>query len=184
MLTLDLLRPPSQRVFCGGVRRQRKSKDDEPETFVLPMQWMHHGCSAFENLDTLASLNLVSQRKALGEACHLLYALYCLCDKIQVAKIRDDISEKLCDLTRDGMVLPLVPSTVRMVLENVPESSALHEYVLQKVADDLLNEWGHDYDYYAELLEKPKAIEGLVLALFHIMIRNRSNSSRIEGRAS
>lgn len=156
-------------------------KDDEPETFNLLIQWMHHGCPAFENLNTLAPPNSVSQRKARGEACHLLCALYCLCDKIQVAKIGDEILGKLRDLIRDGMVLPLAPSTVRMVLENVPESSALHEYVLQKVAGDLLNEWGHDYDHYEEMLEGPEAIEGLVLALFHRMIGKSNNGSRHRG---
>ena len=142
---------------------------------------MHHGCSAFENLNTLASPSSISHRKARGEACHLLCALYCLCDKIQVAKIGDEILERFRDLIRDGMILPLAPSTVRTVLENVPESSALHEYVLQKVADDLLDEWGHDYDYYEEMLEGPEAIEGLVLALFHRMIKNSSNGSRHRG---
>ena len=33
-----------------------------------------------------------------------------------------------------------------MLPHDVPESSALHKYVLQEAADDLIHEWGHSDD--------------------------------------
>lgn len=94
------------------------------------------------------------------------------------------IVAKLHDLVRYGGSSPLEPRTVRMVLGDASWDSTLHEYVLQQVADDLMDKRGHDYDYYIELLEGRRAVEGLVKGLFQKMKKKRLMIGRnIEKRA-
>lgn len=120
-------------------------------------------------------------QKALRNGCHLLCETYCLCFKIQVGRIAVGIMEKLHLLVRHRSSLPFQPRTVRTVLMKLPKDSALYEYVLQEVANDLLDERGHNYDYYYELLEGPRAIPGLVKNLFIRMKKKRNDEPRDEG---
>lgn len=87
-------------------------------------------------------------QKAVGDRCHLLCKLYCLCAGIEVVRIRLEIMKKLRVLVRHGDSLPLQPRTVRTVLENLPEDSTMYEYILREVADALADRKGHDYEYH------------------------------------
>ena len=149
-------------------------KIDEQEAFELLFKWMLHDSLA---LDLFEATVLVDEgdQKALGDGCHLLCELYCLCAGIEVVRSRLEIMKKLRVLVRYGDRLPLQPRTVRTVLENLPEDSTMYEYILQEVADDLADRKGHYYEYYDELLEGPKAIKRLVKALFRRMKKKRDN---------
>ena len=156
------------RTSCDSVLLE----NDGPEAFDLLLNWMLHDSLA---LDLFEATVLVDggDQKALGDGCHLLCELYCLCVRIEVKKIGLQIMEKLRVLVRRGDRLPLQPRTVRTVLENLSNVSTVYEYVLQEVADNLMDEKGHEYEHYDELLEGPKAIKGLVKALFRRMKKKR-----------
>lgn len=149
-------------------------KIDEQEAFDLLFNWMLHDSLA---LDIFEAIVLVDEgdQKALGDGCHLLCESYCLCARIEVVRIRLEIMKEIRVLVRHADMLPLQPRTVRAVLENLPEDSTMYEYILQEVADDLADRKGHDYEYYDEHLEGPKAIKGLVKALFRSMKKRRDN---------
>ena len=104
-------------------------KIDEQEAFDLLFNWMLHDSLA---LDLCEATVLVDEgdQKALGDGCHLLCDLYCLCARIEVVRIRLEIMKKLRVLVRHGDRLPVQPRTVRTVLENLPEDSTMYEYIL------------------------------------------------------
>lgn len=113
-------------------------------------------------LDLFEAAILVDEgdQKALGDGCHLLCELYCLCARIEVVRTRLEIMKKLHILVRHGDRLPLQPRTVRTALGNLPKDSTMYEYILQEVADDLAYRKGHDYEYYDELLGGPRPLKG------------------------
>ena len=86
--------------------------------------------------------------------------------------------EKISKWLPPGQRLPLQPRTVRKVLEGLPGRCELVEHILQAVVSDLAVNSGNDYDYYAELLEGPNAIQGLVRALFMRMKEPRLDQIR------
>ena len=104
-------------------------KNDEPEAFDLLFNWMLYDSLA---LDLFEATVLVDEggQKALGDGCHLLCELYCLCARIEVVRIGLEIMEKLRVLVRHGDRLPLQPRTVLTVLENLPEVSIMYDYIL------------------------------------------------------
>ena len=120
-------------------------------------------------------------QKALGDGCHLLCELDCLRASIEVVRIGLEIMEELRVLVWHGDRLPLQPRTVRTVFENLPEVSAMYEYILQEVADDLADGKGHGYEYYGKLLEGPKTSKGLVKALCRRMEKKRDNELQEQG---
>ncbi len=153
---------------------------DEPDAFDLLFTCMKLDSLALDILETAVLVNPDGQ-KALRNGCHLLCETYCLCFKIQVVRVAVGIMEKLHLLVGQGSSLPFQPRTVRTVLMKLPKDSTLYEYVLQEVANDLLDERGHNYDYYHELLEGPRAIPGLVKNLFIRMKKKRNDEPRDEG---
>lgn len=157
--------------FLAWPRDSIHLEGHEPEAFELLIQWMLSGNLALENFET--SVLADPAENALREGCHLLCALYRLCNSIRVVKDEELVLAKLRHLVRYGGILPLEPRTVRMVLRSVSEESTLHEFVLQQVADDLVHERGHDYDNYEDSLEGPKAIHGLAKDLIKRM-KNKS----------
>ena len=140
-------------------------ESDEPETFELLLNWMQSGSFGLYGEERYI-LSIVHDEKALGNTCHLFCDLYCLFIKLKVVMNGYELLEKTFNILGQGPRLPLQPRTIRRVLEELPEHSKLLEYVLQGVANELVEKRGHVYDYYAELLEGPNAIQGLVKALF------------------
>ena len=155
-------------------------KNDEPEAFDLLVNWLLHDSLALELFETIVLIEGKDQ-KTLGDGCHVLCELYCLSTKVKLAKNWLDIIDKIRILQRHGEVLPLQLRTIRTVLKKLPQNSALSEYVLQEVANDLLDENGHDYEYFDELLEGPNAIPGLVKALIKKMKRKKQHGSQQQG---
>ena len=151
--------------------------EDEPDTFGLLIRWMSFGSSILHDTekDILSMAPNANDEEALGDGCHLFLDLYCLCSRLNVTMNGDEVLEKVGNLVRHGDRSPLQPRTVRMVLKDLREPSIVPERILQDVADDLLESTGHGYDYYAELLEGPDAIPGLVRALFKLMKEPRSD---------
>ncbi|CAF9930047.1 hypothetical protein IMSHALPRED_008075 [Imshaugia aleurites] len=182
----------SQSIYCDRLLNRIPAgqlvdsvylKEDEPAAFGLLTEWMLDETLALDihEITVLTKINAPGGEDALEEGLHLLCALYCLCERIQVPKIEAEILKQIRGLVRHGSKFSLQPPTVRMVLKNAPETSMLHEYVLQGVTDDLLDERGHDYDHYSELLEGPRAVQGMVKALFKRMKRRGFDWSRQPG---
>ena len=149
---------------------------DEPETVALLIRWMLVGSSILHNMEQniLSMAPTANDEEALGDGCHLFFDLYCLCSRLNVVMNGDEVIEKIGNLVRHGYRSPLQPRTVRMVLKELDEHSTVLEQVLEEVANDLVKHIGHNYDYYAELLEGPDAIPGLVRTLFKLMKEPRS----------
>lgn len=150
---------------------------DEPETVALLIRWMHVGSSSLHDSEQniISMAPNANDEEVLGDGCHLFLDLYCLCSRLNVAINGDEILETIGNLARHGYRSPLQPRTVRMVLKELHEPSIVLEHVLQEVADDLVGQIGHNYDYYAELLEGPDAIPGLVRTLFKLLKEPRSD---------
>ena len=150
---------------------------DEPETVGLLIRWMLAGSYILDNTEQniLSMAPNANDEEALGDGCHLFFDVYCLCSRLNARMNGDEVLEKIGNLVRHGDRSPLQPRTIRMVLKELQEPSIVLEQVLQGVADDLLESTGHGYDYYAELLEGPDAIPGLVRALFKLMKEPRSD---------
>ena len=140
-------------------------ESEERETFELLVTWMKSGNFGLDD-DERFIHPIVNDEIILGNTCHVFCDLYCLYIKLKVVMDEYQLLNKICNMLGQGRRLPLQPRTIRKVLEELPEHSKLLEYVLQGVANDLVGFGGHDYDYYAELLEGPNAIQGLVKALF------------------
>ena len=138
---------------------------DEPRTFKLLLKWIQNGSRALDLLEQ-EILSKVDDENRLGDGCHLFCDLYCLYIKLEVMKDEFDVVDKIFNLLRHGHSLPLQPRTIRMVHRKLPEGSMMLDHLLKELADDLVAENGHNYDYYAELLEGPTAIPGLMKALF------------------
>lgn len=149
-------------VYLGG---------HESRAFNLLIMWIREGTLALE--DYVRSIYTNPTRKELRRGCHVLCGLYRLCDSIQVVKDKQVIFTLLRGLSAYGGILRLSPRTVHMVLMSISEDLTLHEWVLQRVANDLVDGKGHDYDYYRQLLEGPTAIQGLVKALFQRMKKEK-----------
>ena len=147
---------------------------DEPPTFKLMLKWMHNGRRSLDLLEQ-EILSNVNDEEWLGDGCHLLCDLYCMFTQLDVMKDGVDIIDKIFKILRHGHSLPLQSRTIRTVLRKLPEGSILLDHLLKELADDLLAEDGHEYDYYAELWEGLDAVPGLVKALF---IRLKEPKSR------
>ena len=158
---------PEDRIYLGG---------HESKAFDLLIMWLLQGSLALEKFRTFVYAS--TARKAHRRGCHVLCGLYRLCDSIQVVKDKQVILRVLRELSWYGNVLRLELRTIHMVLMTVSENLTLHEWVLQMVALDLLDEKGHEYDYYSQLLEGPIAIPGLVKALFQRMRRKKHDEPR------
>ena len=138
---------------------------DVPLTFDLLLRWIQEGRRSLDLLEE-EILSRVDQEKLLGDSCHYLCDLYCLWSKLELTKDSSELVLKIFNLLRHGHGLPLQPRTIRTVVEKLPPVSMILDHLLKEAADDLLEETGHGYDYYAELLEGPNAVPGLVKALF------------------
>ena len=147
---------------------------EEPLTFRLLLKWMQDGSHTLDVLER-EILSKVDDEKRLGDGCHLFCDLYCLFTKLDVMKDGFDVIDKIFKLLRHGHKLPLQPRTIRTVLDKLPEGSMMLDHLLKELADDLLAETGHEYDYYAELFEGSNAVPGLLKALF---IRMKQPKSR------
>ena len=138
---------------------------EEPDTFELLLNWMQQGVISL-NFSEQYILARAYDEKALGDNCHFFCDLYCLYVKLKVARDGRELAGKICNILQQGRNMPLQLRTIRMVLWELPEHSKMLEHILQSVANDLVEAGGRGYDYYAELLEGPNAIPGLVRALF------------------
>ena len=138
---------------------------EEPDTFEHLLNWMQQGIISLYFLEQFI-LARAYDEEALGDNCHSFCDLYCLYTKLKVVRNGREITDKICNILLQGRNVPLQLRTVRKVLWELPEDSTMLEHILQMVANDLVEPWGRGYDYYAELLEGPNAIPGLVRALF------------------
>ena len=145
---------------------------EDPKVFELLLDWIHHGSSSLDSLEQIIHSKELLDR-SLIDGCRLFCELYCLWFKLKLVKDEGEVREKILRILRHGDILRLEPRTIRMVLEKLPEESRVLQHLLQEVAEDLVGENGHGYDYYAELLEGPNAVPGLVRALFIRMRRPR-----------
>ena len=139
--------------------------NEAPLTFDLLLRWTKDGSHALDlfEQDILSKLD---DEKLLSDSCHYFCDLYCLGSKLEIMKDSNELLPKIFNLLRHGHSLPLQPRTIRTVAEKLPVVSVMLDHLLKEVADDLVDEGGHNYDYYAELLEGPMAIPGLAKALF------------------
>ena len=138
---------------------------EEPMTFEHLRRWIQNRKEYLDFLeqDTLSKRD---DETLLGDRCHLFLNLYCLRGKLQALCNEDQLIAKIINLLRYGHRLPLQARTIRTVFEKLPKESTMLNFLLKQVADDLVAANGHDYDYYAEVLEGPNAVPGLLRALF------------------
>ena len=139
-------------------------RTEEPMTFEHLRRWIQDGRAYLDFLEQF-TLSKGDDEKALGDRCHLFLSLYCLEGKLQVICDEAVLIDKIVNLLRHGNRLPLQSRTIRMLVEKLHKEAAMLDYLLIEVADDLVAATGHDYDHYAELLEGPNAVPGLVKAL-------------------
>ena len=154
---------------------------DDPKAFELLTNWMQYGVLAL-HVFTEDVLNDADDYNVRGNGCHVLCELYCLCVTLQMETIHwEEIIARLGTLVRCRKGLPIQLRTIRTIFLKVARDSALTDYVLQEVADDLVDEEGFDYDHYGELLEGPQAVKGLVRELFRRMKRKKSSEPPRQG---
>ena len=140
-------------------------ENEEPDTFELLLNWMQQGIISLNFLEQY-TLARAYDEQALGDNCHLFCDLYCLYTKLMVVRNGREVTDKICNILLQGLNVPLQLRTIRKVVWELPEDSTMLEHILQMVANDLVEQWGRGYDYYAELLEGPNAVPGLVRSLF------------------
>ncbi len=147
--------------------------EDDPETFLLVLEWMHKGTlQIFED----CWRDFHDRPAGLRQTCRVLCKLSVMADKLQMNGIQGYVFSELDRAMRHaGDYFPMDSATVMAVYNNTREHSKLQQYVLESLAHNLISPSGHHITEYQECVEGPNAIPGFALKLIAKMKDFRSH---------